>query len=56
MPAFAQYIGIDYGRRDADREPEGPARLSGLSIRFQPRPPFRVQFRPLLGKGICLSA
>ena len=27
-----------------------------LSNRVQPRPPFRVQFRPRLGKGISLSA
>ena len=27
-----------------------------VSIRFQQRPHFRVQFRPLLGEEICLSA
>ena len=29
---------------------------TSLSIRFQQRPHFRVQFRPLLGEEICLSA
>jgi len=27
-----------------------------VSIRFQPRPPFRVQSRPLWGRGLGLSA